>query len=168
MEDFALFPLAPKKGIPSKDDGSCDFISRGDGKGRGACLSQLIVRVIRNSGGDSESNRSATVAKEASEGEEERKGSGEEGRGRTACHTLPPPGGNHMLPGFMSTPASERGRSTGKASPPPVLSHLLQTTRASFSPRFSSISFSSLRSTLAGAPMLDPFVLPDYGMPRDV
>lgn len=51
MEDFALFPLAPKKGTPSKDDGSCDFISRGDGKGRGACLSQLIVRVIRNSGG---------------------------------------------------------------------------------------------------------------------
>lgn len=65
------------------------------------------------------------------------------GRGRTAYHTLPPPGGNHMLPGFMSTPTSERGDDPrGKPLSPPVLSHpRIQTTRASFSPRFSSISF---------------------------
>lgn len=133
-------------------------------KDRETCLSQLVVRVIRNSGGNSESNRSAAAAKGeegASEGEEERKGSEEQGgSGRTVAYrTLPPPGGNHMLPGFMSTPTSERGRSTGKASPPS--SSYPNKQLALLSPRV--FLPSRFPPSLAGVRMLDPFVSPDYG-----
>lgn len=162
MKDF--IPLPPKKTFPQKRM-DLAILFRGKNfsrKGRETCLSQLVVRVIRNSGGNSESNRSATAAKgEASEGEEERKGSEEQGgSGRTVAYrTLPPPGGNHMLPGFMSTPTSERGRPTGKASPPP--SSYPNKQLALLSPRV--FLPSRFPPSLAGVRMLDPFVSPDYG-----
>ena len=121
------------------------------GKGREACSPRLIVRVIRNSGGNSESNRSATAAKEARRRRKKGRG-GKRARKNGIPYSLPPPGGNHMLPGFMSTPTSERGDDPrGK----PLLSPRLippphpNNSRFFLPAFFFHLVFSSLRSLLS-------------------
>lgn len=139
------------------------------GKGREACSPRLIVRVIRNSGGNSESNRSATAAKEARRRRKKGRG-GKRARKNGIPYSAPSWGKSHASRFYEYSHFRAWGRPTGKASPlPPSYPTPASKQLALLSPRvfLPSRFFLSPLPSLAGVRMLDPFVSPDYGTPRD-
>ena len=85
------------------------------GKGREACSPRLIVRVIRNSGGNSESNRSATAAKEARRRRKKGRG-GKRARKNGIPYSAPSWGKSHASRFYEYSHFRAWGRPTGKAS----------------------------------------------------
>lgn len=120
------------------------------GKGREACSPRLIVRVIRNSGGNSESNRSATAAKEARRRRKKGRG-GKRARKNGILYSAPSWGKSHASRFYEYSHFRAWGRPTGKASlsprliPPPHPNN----SRFFLPAFFFHLVFSSLRSLLS-------------------